>query len=321
MIKGNICREVMNKLSFLHKNFFIILILSFSLSNFSPALTFNIGYIESESDRGLSHNWFQELESNVNLDININKELRKENFDSIVFLPTEGYVNCIQRMNIGEFDGVFCNAVVFCEQKGNYKPILQVRTERDRWRSMGGQPVLQYGIVFVRSDSQLAKIDNPTNEDIKIFISKRAMGFISQYSAVGYIVPMLKIRRDYDTNPAELIFCKSSEDVVKYVISGLIEIGACENGVIEEVFKKNNLDKNPIDKYVKVIFTTEPVPTDPFVAKEKYLPENSGLGKALKDFLRNYYSDKTQGAMHLEPSRDEYYDDLRELLKDFSQGK
>ncbi len=297
--------------------FFIVLFLQFEAQN----LTFNVAYIGSESDRGLSHNWFQELENDINHNDVILSELRSNGFDSIAFIPTEGYVNCIQRMNIEEFEAVFCNAVVFCEQKGNYKPVLQLRTKRDQWRSLGGQPVLQYGVIFVSGDCEIAKSDNPSENEIRDFISKNPMGFVSQYSAAGYILPMLKIRRDYDTNPSELIFCKSSEDVVKYVVSGLIEIGACENGVIEEVFGQTNLDEDSINKAIKVLFTTEPIPTDPFVIKEEYLPEKSNLGKVLKDFLRDYYSKKTEGDIHLEASRNEYYKDLRELIKQFAQGK
>jgi len=308
----------MNRFIFSHTNFLILLVLNFFLSFNCLSLTFTVGYIESESDRSLTPNWFQELESDLNRNDKVKEELLKMGFDSIALIPTEGFVNCIQRMNIEEFEAVFCNAVVFCEQKGNYKPILQMRMERDQWRSLGGQPVLQYGVVFVKGGAQLAETNNPTKEEIKNFVSGRAMGFVSQYSAAGYIVPMIKLKRDYSASPAEPVFCKSSEDVVKYVISGLIDIGACENGVIEEVLKKNKISDKLRNKYIKVIFTTEPVPTDPLVVKESYLPEKSSLGKVLKDFIQNYYSGKTEGKIHLEPSRDEYYNDLRELLREFS---
>lgn len=279
---------------------------------------FRIGFIQSDMEKGLGLGWYNEVKTSLEKDKEIKKILNELDYEDIIILPSDSYRDMVQRMSHNEFDLVFCTAEIYVEQDGDYEPILQQRRKRDIW---GRGQVFQKGEIWVNNKCPLFNKNNLTRDEIKKYIESENMAFVSSQSAPGYIYPRLKLYRDFGIiQPAKFIFCNSSEEVVKYLVNDLVRIGACENGVVEEIFKINGIEKEQ-DKVVKKIFETELLPTDPICVSKKISPENSQLGRVLASSLKKIYSSSEKNVPKLEASYSGLYKNLREEIEIFSSLK
>jgi len=280
----------------------------------NESLFFRIGFLQTDSGQELGFDWYENIRRNLESDKDVDVALESEGFSGIVILPADGWRDMVQRMDHNEFDMAFCSAEIYVEQQGDYEPVLQLRRSRDIW---GRGKVLQKGVIWVNYKSPLFSKNNPSNEEIKKYIESQPMAFVSSHSAPGYIYPRLKLFRDYSIiQPSNFTFCGSSEEVVKYLVNGLVEVGACENGVVEEVLKKNGIE-NYQDQLLKKLFETELLPTDPVCILKKWTPEKNKLGRVLANTLKKIHSLAPANVPRLETSYSDFYKNLYEEMGAF----
>ncbi|MCX7766377.1 MAG: phosphate/phosphite/phosphonate ABC transporter substrate-binding protein, partial [Candidatus Sumerlaeia bacterium] len=282
---------------------------------------FRVGFLKADMEPLLDEVLFHRMKKYLEQQNSVKESLNESGLTSIVVLPVDGFHDMVRRMNIQEFDLVFCSATVYVRQTGNYEAILQLRRQRDIWDARGGGKVLQKGALIISCSQWKALGENPDPETIRQFLLNSRLAVVSIYSAPGYIFPLLKLRRDYGISPlGSLIFCDSSEEVVKYVISGLAPAGCCEISAIEEVIQQAGLKVSSKD-LIKILFETEPIPTNPVVIRSIYHPRKSKLGRELKTALRTYFSQLPPNIPRLEHSQDDYFNNLREVITSFDEIK
>lgn len=282
---------------------------------------FRIGFLSNDAEQTLSTEFFNRLKKDLWDEPQIHDALITLGFGSIAALPADGHRDLVTRMEHGEFDLVFCPSLVYGTQEGPYRVMLQLRRDRDIWDTHGEGKVLQQGVVFVSNRSPLFTADQPTTSQIAAYIGENRMAVVSAFSAAGYCYPFLKLARDYGgARPNEYFFCDSSEEVVKTVVSGLADLGACERGVIERVLDPAKTGRES-SEFVKILFFTNFSPTDPVVIRDIYRPEVSELGRRIKDGLKQFMARPDiatlTGGIRLEASSDAAYKNLREELKNF----
>jgi ABC-type phosphate/phosphonate transport system substrate-binding protein len=275
---------------------------------------FRIGFLKADVEPLLDESLFQNLKRHFEKDNDLMNELSADGFKGIAVIPVDGFIDMVRRMNHNEFDLVFCSSTVYVRQEGDYSAILQVRRLRDSWDTRGGGKVFQKGALIMSAKRMSQMGQDPDKETVATFLRNARIAVVSSYSAPGYLFPLRKIKKDYNVSPAEaLIFCDSSEEVVKYVISGLADAGCCERGAVDDVLKDTRLNVQKKD-LVKVLFETEPIPTNPVVIRSQLHPRTSTAGRTVKDALRAFFSTLPPSMPRLENSRDEYFTNLQEAL-------
>jgi ABC-type phosphate/phosphonate transport system substrate-binding protein len=294
----------------------------------SPALTpaaprvFRMGFLRTDLEQELGMAWYEGLKASLQENERVMKALQEAGFSEIAVLPTDGHEDMIQAMNHKEFDVAFCSSYVFAMvEEEKYHVILQLRRDSDIWDTRGGGRVLQKGVVFVNNRTPLFTADL-SNEGAKKraianYVPQQRMAFVSSYSASSYVYPLVKLHKQFDgVQPRSFIFCGSSEEVVKYVINGLVDIGACEAGVIKEVVRSIGPEIRP-ERLVRVIFETDFLPTDPIALKAEYYPRHP-VGLAIKEAIKSFYNQGPVGKPRVENSQDTYYQNLREVIAELN---
>jgi len=277
---------------------------------------FRIGFLRTEEEQTLGPTWYESLKKFLLEQPSVVSALEKYRFTGIVLLPAEGYRDMLQRMDLNEFDLSFCSSVIFVEQHGDYRPILQLRG--DIFDSRGQGMTLHKGVIIIGRQSPLFPSENQGSEKIGEYIRSHPMAFISPHNAVGYVYPRLALWRSYKVRePAEVIFCGSSEEVVKYVVSGLVDTGACESETFHTVLKTSCPD-TPEGDLARILFETAPAPTDPIVIRSSLHPQKSELGRVLKGALKIFSNNSIRsGIPRVADARDENFKNLREEIADF----
>jgi ABC-type phosphate/phosphonate transport system substrate-binding protein len=277
---------------------------------------FRIGFIQSEEELSPGISWYDSLKNFLLNEPSVSSTLKKHHMNGIALLPAEGYRDMLQRMDINEFDLAFCSNVIFVEQKGEYRPILQSRG--DIFDSRGQGITLHKGVIIIGKKSPLFNMNTENKTDMNNYIKSCPMAFVSVHDAVGYIYPRLSLWRNYDIRePGDFIFCRSSEEVVKYVVSGLVDLGACEEETFHQVLKKYCPDI-PEDNLARILMETPPAPTNPIVIRSSMHPQISELGRAIKGAVKFFHnSSQRPDIPRVADSRDENFKNLREEISEF----
>lgn len=284
---------------------------------------FRMGFLRTDLEQQLGMAWYEALKASLEKNVRVVRALKEAGFSEIAVLPTDGHEDMIQAMNHGEFDVAFCSSYVFAMvEEGKYHVILQLRRDSDIWDTRGGGRVLQKGVVFVNNRSPLFSEDFSNDavmkQAIADYVLQQRMAFVSSYSAASYVYPLVKLYKQFDgAQPRSFIFCGSSEEVVKYVINGLVNIGACEAGVIDEVVRSIGPGISP-ERLVRVIFETDFLPTDPIALRAEYYPRHP-VGLAIKEAIKSFYNQGPAGKPRVENSQDVYYQNLREVIAEFNK--
>ena len=114
------------------------------------------------------------------------------------------------------------------------------------------------------------------------------------------------------------------------MVSGLCDVGACEEGVLKDVFDavprglRAQLDiVDETNTFIRVVGRTQPVPTDPVVIRDLYDPDPLGrasaLGRAAADVVRRFYNSATLDAPFLERRGDQ--DDYKAMVEDLNLSR
>jgi ABC-type phosphate/phosphonate transport system substrate-binding protein len=156
--------------------------------------------------------------------------LARAGFGEVVLSPCDGPRDMVQRMNAGEFDLVFATAIVYAQLAGAaYEPVLQFKRPGDDFQMPGREGVFRQGIIFAGPGSALFKSPGElTREELRKLLERVPLAVPTADSAAGYLAPRYKMEHDLGLRqgPAPL-FCGSDSEVVKHVVAGLAEVGAC----------------------------------------------------------------------------------------------
>jgi ABC-type phosphate/phosphonate transport system substrate-binding protein len=237
--------------------------------------------------------------------------MNQEQIDDIVFQASDSHQSLRDWwMSQNQVDLAFCSAVDFVLQRGNYQPLFQFRGHS---YNTGGNPHFHRGVIFVNNRSSFFTSELPASI-LGRALAGREIAMVG-HSAAGYFYPSLKLASlTSNTLPRRPVFCGSSEEVVKYVISGITEAGACEKTVLQQVLHQHGLIQSEV---VRVILETDLIPTDPVAIQERWLPRKSLLGRELKKALREFFRRPEHGLPRLEDTNADAYADIRENLKKF----
>lgn len=246
---------------------------------------FSIGFLAEGSDFTNASALAEQLRQAIREDEQTASALARAGYEEIVLSPADGPRDMVQRLNQGEFELALATAVVYARQQGPYEqPILQTRLPGDFQLGGAEGGWLRRGVVFVGPRTPLMNAE-PTVEAIQDLIERSPMVVASADSAAGYIYSTLKMRIDYGgLRPDEYWFCGSDSEVVKHVVSGLAPVGACRQGTLEQL-----IDEDLRDQAYRILFRTDPFPTDPILLRNDLRPERADLGRELKALLRGFF--------------------------------
>jgi ABC-type phosphate/phosphonate transport system substrate-binding protein len=237
----------------------------------------------------------------------------------LVIQAADTHQNLIDAMNQNQLDLVFCTSVAFVTQNGEYDALFQVRREKDFF-SARGDLVLHRGAIIVGNRSPLFFSRNPL-ADLPAALERGPMAMVGSHSAAGYVYPILSIRASIpqDKLGHPPVFLGSSEEVVKSVLSGTAEVGACDASSIERVLSRQKLDSVQ-SRLLNVVTTTDPIPTDPILLRTVWRPATPGgsppsvLGREIRDGVRRFFHRQPE-MPRLEPASAERYREVREAVE------
>jgi ABC-type phosphate/phosphonate transport system substrate-binding protein len=290
----------------------------------SAGRVFRIGYLHFDPEAQLRPGVFYSLRDFLTSQTDFQREMRAAGLEDVALLSSDSHEHLIERMSHNEFDLVFCSAKDFVSQNGNYNVIYQLKRSNDRFDPRG-QRVFHYGIIFVNNRSPLFTAELSPKKLQDYFLKCDRIALVSSFSAAGYDYPLLKISETTSgTLPKSIMFCQSSEEVVKNVINGVSDIGACDSGVIEKVLRINGLQQDR-SQLVRTILETAVIPTDPVLLQQNWEPAKSPFIQELLNGLRQFFhpSETAPDLPRLERSSNDKFDDLRqnvELLRESRQA-
>ncbi len=263
---------------------------------------FKIGFLESGADLAPARHLVAELRDALGAGGAASVAMAEAGYTQISLRPCDDPADLLQRLRAGEFELAFATAVVYSRliQSGAeladgpgpnadvaYEPVLQfVRSESDV-RNPRGEGVMRQGVIFVGRNGPLAGREFSA-DDLRAEFERHALAVSDSNSAAGYIFPLVEIQDRFGQMRSQApIFCGSEDEVVKHVVSGLAEIGACSPETLARVGSVQ-MNGKAYDLY-KELFRTDLFPTDPILLRADLMPRRSALGVELKAALRVYF--------------------------------
>jgi hypothetical protein len=305
----------------------------------SQRVSFRIAYLSPASESSSGQSWFQELKQALENDAAVRKAMADAGIASVALRPCDHPEDMLQRMLQSEFDLVFCPSMVYVYERiiqanraESAKYHVLLRTFRSGMANGGpGDQIRQRGVLFVRKGCSMGELRGaPEPEELKKFLRGTPLAVSGSYDAAGYFYIRKMLWDQYGRcEPGAFLHCGSPQEVVKAVVSGLCDAGACEESVLRDVLDgvpdevrsagfSLSLGEGVFRDLVHVIGTTQPVPTDPVVIHERCGATDSGLGLAVRDALKRFYQERGKSSRtvpKLEPGTDAAYDSMEEDVK------
>lgn len=279
--------------------------------------------MRSEASEGLTEDWFRRLQRFLENDPRLRSILTREGYSGIGMVSAEGFNDLVRRMEVPPgLDCVFCPALAYVRQLGDYVVVFQLKGPNDRGT---GQYILHSGVVFVNSRHPLFHRARSADERVPLRLIARdfassPVALLSPYSAAGYIYPCNELfKSGIRALPNRPIFCGSSEEVVKMVLSDVVGMGVCEQGMIEAVLEKYKI-AIPANEILDVLLTTPGAPTDPVVFRRRFGPANSDLGRQIQETLAEFFRTNRPGQIRLEDSDDGAFGKLKDAWAEFEKN-
>jgi len=290
------------------------------LSPVTTATTFRIGCIRHDPDMRITDDLMQGLREYLLQSPTIKEAMATTGVAALEVQSFEAHRWLMEAMDAEQVDLAFCSSVDYIYQIGNYVPIYQLRMPRDR---PARTRLYHYGEVFVGPSSALFSLEkNAARERLGQYLAGREIALVGPNSASGYIYPLLAIAEITSPTMGQVAtrFWGSSEEVVKAVINGSAEIGACDSSAIDEVLAAYNLTPHKA-KLVKEITRTSGVPRDPVVILRRWAPDRSLLGREILRRSRSYFETLPREMPRLEPTSDtnQFEKELRGSMINFNQ--
>jgi ABC-type phosphate/phosphonate transport system substrate-binding protein len=302
--------------------------LSFRLSEI-----FRIGYLATGSDLTPARPLLHDLREALMANEAFMTALAEKGYREISLRPSDEPSDMIQQLQTGDIELAFATPIVYArhfgaagdqtvlERQGFYEPILQFERPGDV-RNTRGEGVMRQAAVFISRGSPLWGT-RPTEDQIRQAINSSTLAVSDSNSAASYIYPRIKAFERFDgARPASFLFCGSNAEVVKYVLSGLAEIGACEMQTLKTLGTINTESRS--GELFQILFTTDVMPTDPILMRVDLAPRASAspLGTELKAALRSFFnsaaSKHAQGLKVANASR-QAYEPVARALESFDR--
>lgn len=281
---------------------------------------FRIGFLERETTGHPSEESLDRLRDSLEQDREIAEELGRRNYRGIGLYPADGPADMVRRLNAREFDVAFVPANLYDEQTAGYSVILRARREDDiNWTTSAGPSALRRGVVFVSPRRpEIFEEETLSPQRAAELLGRERFAVVSTQSVAGFHAPLLAVHKTYgeEALSSGYIYFENSEEVVKGVLAGLANVGACELPALDRVLQAEGLEDQR-NRLVRVVLTTDPVITDPVVVRPGLSPQHSSLGRKLRLRIRALSLEENyEGIQYLEAT-DADYRLLSELLSDF----
>lgn len=297
---------------------FIIAALGLSATGYaqSPRL-FRIGYLRRETTGHPGIEYLEALRLALWQNESVKSELESGGYTGIGLYACDGPADMVRRLNLKEFDLAFTPANIYARQDAGYTAVLKSRRDAD---SFSPSRVYRRGIVFVSARSPLFSADEVTVAEMQRVLAEQRLAVVSTQSIAGYQAPLLRLATDYGVSSAEAgyLWFDSSEEVVKAVLSGLADIGACEESALQRILERDGISAQK-DELVRVILTTDPITTDPVVVLPRIAPRVSPLGREMRRAIRDFSLTGGLGDIQYIEATDADYRALLELQDEFER--
>lgn len=291
---------------------------------------FKVGFLLGDSDsemRGVMENLRESLLANEPL----MHAMRQRGYSDIWLRPSDDPFDMIQRLDANEFHLAFATSVIYARQfklssefaeafePVAYQPIFQFRRLKGDIVDPRGNGVFRRGVVFAGPGSGMIGL-RATKPDlwsgaVSRLIQDGPIAVSDSYSAASYIYPRLRLADEFSTLTLRgTLFCKSESAVVKHVVSGLVNVGACDVQTLEDMSAAG---------YCEELFRTDPIPTDPILLLGHLTPEMNplGLGRELKVALQNFFNAESPpiDGVKIEKASDRAFEDMARALQRFDE--
>ncbi|MBM3333273.1 PhnD/SsuA/transferrin family substrate-binding protein [Candidatus Sumerlaeota bacterium] len=302
----------------------------------SAPRVFQIGHMRPEgADGPLTEDWFRRLKRFLESDLaetsfGLRGALASERYSGIAIVSAEGFNDLVRRMEIkwpAGLDCVFCPSLAYVREPSfdkDYEVVFQLKGPYDRGSADRGtgRYILRKGVIFVNSHHPLFSWPRSPGEKVPLALlaesfASSAVAVISSYSAAGYFYPCKELlSAGKRVEPRQPIFCGSSQEVVKMVLSDVVSMGVCEEGAIEDLLQRAAIT-TPAEQIAQIVHTTTGAPTDPVVFRRHLGPAHSDLGRRFKEAVNEFFRIDRPGQVRLEDSNDEAFRDLLQAWIDY----
>jgi hypothetical protein len=283
----------------------------------APTRRFRIGYLRPGKSSVFTREWFRALRRFLESDSATSAALVGEGYGGVAIVAAEGFNDLVRRMDNRELECVFCPAKAYCDQISSYTVVFQIKGPLDSGRR--GQHILQNGAIVVNSSHGLYREPGARQQEapphvIAPYFRREPVALVSRYSAPGYIYPLMElVDSGQSAWPNQPVFCGSSEDVVKMVLSDVVSIGACEEGVAKQALAR--FGQGCLD----ILLVTDGCPSDPVVFHERFRLNRSDLGRRLEHALKRFFAERRPPGFQLVESDDSAFDEIKDVLAEFRE--
>lgn len=279
-----------------------------------------IGYVRPAGESDFTRAQMERLRAFLLADEATARLMPERGYTGIGLFETDGGRDMLTRLNAREFDVAFVPTRVWHDQQAGYTIILQTRRLRDVI-STRGNLVLQHGVVFISPRSPFFRAEVIDRAEFARYLATQRMAVEQSQSLAGFIAPLTELAREYNmTAPTQdFLWCRSSAEVTKTVLSGLVDVGVCEEGGLEETLEAAGVLEQR-DNLRAIVVRSRPVPTDPVVVRADLAPAASELGRELKRALRDFSLQDGFGHVSLQSAQDRDYDGVRLILDEFDRS-
>ncbi len=168
---------------------------------------------------------------------------------------------------------------------------------------------------LVRADSGI----NSLNQ-----LSGKKLAFVDAASISGYLLPM-KTLKDKNIEPQSIVFAKKHDSVVELIYQGKVDGGATfysppSEGKIDDARRLVLKQYPDVEKKIKILDLSEPIPNDPIIFGKHVPTEVKGkIAAALLNFALTdegkFVLNKIYGVTELKKASDADYNGVRDMLR------
>lgn len=281
-----------------------------------PLQVFRVGYLPHAGHGGMNDTIAHRLEQWMEDKPQVREALRQSGFNgSVTVQAADGHNDLRNLLASRQLEMAFCPAVVFASLRTDlYRVVFQEKRPGEVWDSRGGGRNLRQGVIIVGPLSPLFHAEDPDPRTLEAYLRGKEIAVPSAYDAAGYQYPLLAMANDLKVPPSSisLRFCGSSEEVVKQVVSGLADVGACDGAVLETWLPEALSSGGEASRAVRELPIKVPlVPSDPVILRSDLHPQTSELGRVIREQLPGFFRELPHAPFTLDMhARDEFYEPL-----------
>jgi ABC-type phosphate/phosphonate transport system substrate-binding protein len=294
-----------------------------------------LGYLSEGSELDSARAVLVELRRSLLANERVRAELRRTGFDdaTIELRACETPQAMIRYLDGAEFDVAFATAVIYAgmyhpeldptaglRRPETYRPVLQFYRPDSDVRSSRGDGVLRRAAIFIGPSSPQWTADPAAAIDPAAALEGKEIALTDWWSAPSSIYPHLKMADVFDERLPTLrrLWVDRPEEVVKHVISGLVEVGACDERTLERYGAPGGV------ALYRTVLLTDAMPTDPILFRAEPSPAiSSGLGAELHIAILAFFSGQSrpQGSpvpgLTVVDATERAFEDMARALKRF----